>query len=93
MSEHRTAILAAAANRHASNVRVFGSVARGEDADTSHVDLLVDLDPGAHPFDLLDLGCDLEDVLGIKVDIGTPSDEAMILYDNVCPWPREDADR
>lgn len=58
---------------HASNVWVFDSVARGLDAPSSDVDLLVDLDPGANPLDLLDLGCDLEDELGVMVDVGTPA--------------------
>jgi predicted nucleotidyltransferase len=53
-------------------VRVFGSVARGEDNDASDIDLLVDLEPEARPLDLLELGCDLEDELGVKVEIGTP---------------------
>ena len=68
----RVAILAAAAKRHVSNVRAFGSVVRGGDTADSDVDLLVDMDPTASPLDLLALGCDLEDVLGVKVDIGTP---------------------
>ena len=79
----RTAILAAAARRHASNVRIFGSVVRGEDNDTSDVDLLVDLDPEAKPLDLLELGCDLEDVLGVKVDVGTPALLRAFLRDEV----------
>jgi predicted nucleotidyltransferase len=54
-----------------SNVRVFGSVARGEDHDASDIDLLVDLDPQARPLDLLEFGCDLEDELGVKVEVGT----------------------
>lgn len=65
-------ILAAAARWHVSNVRVFGSVARGVDNDASDIDLLVDLDSEARPLDLLELGCDLEDELGVKVEIGTP---------------------
>ena len=42
----RTAVLAAARRHGASNVRVFGSVARGEDGPDSDVDLVVDLAPG-----------------------------------------------
>jgi predicted nucleotidyltransferase len=79
----RTAILAAAARRHASNVRIFGSVARGEDNNASDVDLLVDLDPEARPLDLLELGCDLEDVLGVKVEVGTPRLLRAFLRDDV----------
>lgn len=71
--EHREAILRAAAQRHASNVRVFGSVARGEDRPDSDIDLLVDVEPEATAFDLLALGCDLEEELNVRVDVGTES--------------------
>ena len=71
--EHREAVVNAASRRHASNVRVFGSVARGEDGADSDIDLLVDIDPSVTAFDLLELGCDLEDELHVHVDVGTPS--------------------
>ena len=83
LAERRAAILAAADRRHASNVRVFGSVARGDDVPGSDIDLLVDIDPMANPLDLLDLGCDLEDELGVKVDVGTPSSLRSFLRDEV----------
>jgi uncharacterized protein len=79
----RAAILVAAERRHASNVRVFGSVARGESTQNNDIDLLVDLDPAAHPLDLLDLGCELEDELGVKVNIGTASSLRPFLRDEV----------
>lgn len=47
--EHRAVILQLAAARHASNVRLFGSVARGSDRPDSDVDLLVDLARDAEP--------------------------------------------
>lgn len=81
--EHREEIVEAAARRHASNVRVFGSVARGEDGPDSDVDLLVDVDEQTTPFDLLELGCDLEDALGVHVDIGAPSSLRPSLRDEV----------
>ena len=70
LAERREVVLTVAERRHASNVRVFGSVARGEDARDSDIDLIVDLDPMANPLDLLELGCDLEDELdqGIVFD-------------------------
>ncbi len=73
LAEHREAVLRAAAHRHASNVRVFGSVARGEDGPDSDIDLLVDVGPDTTAFDLLALGCDLEDELSVRVDVGTES--------------------
>jgi predicted nucleotidyltransferase len=68
---HRAQLLAAAAVRHAHDVRLFGSVARGEDTADSDVDLLVTLDHTARPLDLLSLACDAEDILGVRVDVGT----------------------
>jgi predicted nucleotidyltransferase len=67
----RDEILAVAARRGASNVRVFGSVARGEAGARSDVDFLVDL---ASDRSLLDLGgllMDLRDLLGAEVDVVT----------------------
>jgi predicted nucleotidyltransferase len=52
-----------------SNLRVVGSVARGEDNEGSDVDFLVDLASGATLFDLGGLHEDLEDLLGIPVDV------------------------
>ncbi len=49
-------------------VSVFGSTSRGEDADTSDLDLLVEL-PGATYFKLASLQADLEEALGVPVDV------------------------
>lgn len=50
---------------------MFGSVARGDFSDLSDIDFLVDLEPGRSLFDLGGLLMDLQDLLGLKVDIGT----------------------
>jgi predicted nucleotidyltransferase/DNA-binding XRE family transcriptional regulator len=56
----------------ARNIRVFGSVARGEDGPDSDVDLLVDYDVGTHgAFALVVLTRQLTELLGIPVDVGT----------------------
>ena len=68
---HRTQLLAAAQHHHARDVRLFGSVARGEDTGRSDIDFLVTLDPDGRPLDLLSLACDAEDILGVRVDVGT----------------------
>lgn len=60
-----------AARRGASNIRVFGSVARGNADTTSDVDFLVDLAPDRSLFDLGGLLMDLADLLGTKVDVVT----------------------
>ncbi|MBW0255684.1 nucleotidyltransferase family protein [Cellulomonas sp. PS-H5] len=52
-----------------SNVRVFGSVARGEDGPDSDVDLLVDLEPGVSLFDLGRAQVELEQILERPVDL------------------------
>jgi predicted nucleotidyltransferase len=67
--ERREEIIALAAKHKAENVRVFGSVARGEANENSDVDLLVNFLPGASLFDLIDLKEDAEQLLGTSVDI------------------------
>jgi uncharacterized protein len=67
----RAQILAAAARHGATNVRVFGSVARGDADTTSDVDFLVDFEPGRSLLDLAGLLVDLEDLLGHRVDVVT----------------------
>ena len=52
-----------------SNVRIVGSVARGEDTEDSDIDFLVDTAPGTSLFDLGGLHEDLVDLLGVPVDI------------------------
>jgi predicted nucleotidyltransferase len=69
---HREAVLAISARYHARNVRLLGSVVRGVETLESDVDFLVDFDENAHPLDILALGCDLEEELGVKVDVCTP---------------------
>lgn len=58
-----------AARRGAHNVRVFGSVARGEDAQSSDVDLLVDLDDGVGLVQLAGLRRELTELLDVDVDV------------------------
>ena len=67
----REDILQTARKYGASNVRVFGSVARGEADEKSDIDLLVDLEPGRSLFDLGGLLMDLQEMLNHKVDIVT----------------------
>jgi len=70
----RTAVREAAGRFRAANLRVFGSVLRGADQDGSDLDLLVDALPGATLFDLGGLQVELEDLLGVHVDLRTPGD-------------------
>ena len=57
-----------------ANPRVFGSALFGTDKEGSDLDLLVDALPGATLFDLGGLQVELEDLLGVSVDLLTPSD-------------------
>jgi predicted nucleotidyltransferase len=62
-----------AAAHGARNVRLFGSVRRGESSASSDLDLLVDLSEGRSLLDLVALGDDLEEALGRAVDVVTAS--------------------
>jgi predicted nucleotidyltransferase/DNA-binding XRE family transcriptional regulator len=65
----RRAINEAAARRGATNVRVFGSVARGTDTESSDVDLLVDLPEGVGLLGLIGLEREIANLLGRAVDV------------------------
>lgn len=67
----RDEILQIAATHGARNVRVFGSVARGEDRSDSDVDLLVEMADDRSLLDLVGLEQDLEELLGRHVDVLT----------------------
>ena len=69
LTEKRADILRIAAEHGASNVRIFGSVARGEANDASDVDVLVELEPGRSLLDHVELKQDIEELLGRKVDV------------------------
>ena len=70
----RSAIREAAGRFRTANPRVFGSVLHGVDQDGSDLDLLVDALPGATLFDLGGLQDELESLLGVRVDLLTPTD-------------------
>ena len=67
--KNRDRILEIAAQYGARNVRVFGSIARGDADADSDIDLLVDLQPGRSLLDHVALWQDLEELLGRKVDV------------------------
>jgi hypothetical protein len=70
-SENRVLMLRLAAKHGATNMRVFGSVARGQAASKSDIDLLVDFEAGRSLFDLARLSEELSQLLGCPVDIAT----------------------
>ena len=67
----RDEILRIAAKHGARNIRVFGSLARGEDSPSSDVDILVDLDPNRTLMDLGGLLMELQEILQVRVDVAT----------------------
>lgn len=67
----RTEILDLAARHGARNLRVFGSVARGDARPDSDVDFVVDMEPGRSLLDLGGLLMDLQALLGCRVDVVT----------------------
>lgn len=71
LKRHRTDVLRLAAQYGATDIRVFGSVARGDADETSDIDLLVRMAPGRSVFDIGGLLMDLQDLLGRRVDIVT----------------------
>jgi len=69
LAQMRDDIVAVAARHHASNLRVFGSVAAGSDTPSSDLDLLVHFSDEASLYDQVGLIWDLEDLLGLSVDV------------------------
>lgn len=72
-----------AAAHGARNVRLFGSVRRGEANSSSDLDLLVDMSDGRSLFDLVALGDELEDLLGVEVDVVTERSLSPYLRDRI----------
>ena len=83
LRQNRERILALARDYGASNVRVFGSAARGSDREGSDVDLLVDMDDRATLFALAGLERALTDLLGVRVDVRTPAEISHYIRDRI----------
>jgi predicted nucleotidyltransferase/DNA-binding XRE family transcriptional regulator len=69
LDRRRDDIVAVATRHHARNVRVFGSVARGEAREGSDLDLLVDMEPGTSLLEQVRLRREMSELLGIEVDV------------------------
>ncbi len=74
LSQHREVVCLAAARYRVANPRVFGSALHGNDREGSDLDLLVDPLPGATLFDLGGLQDELQELLGVSVDVLTLQD-------------------
>lgn len=79
----RKAVRDATSRFPAANPRIFGSVLHGTDREGSDLDLLVDALPGATLFDLGGLQIELEEILGVHVDLLTPDDLPARFRDKV----------
>lgn len=83
LASHRAELMRAAAAHLARNLRVFGSVARGDDRPDSDVDFLVEFDPNASLLDLIGLQQDIEAILGRRADVITPNGISPFLRDRI----------
>jgi len=83
LEKYQSQIKKAVRARRACNPRVFGSVLHGTDSDGSDLDLLVDALPEATLFDLGGLQVDLEEMLGVPVDLLTPGDLPLSFREKV----------
>ncbi|TVP61192.1 MAG: DNA polymerase subunit beta [Nodularia sp. (in: Bacteria)] len=84
LHEKREEILRIATQHGAYNLRLFGSVARGEETDASDIDFLVDYDlDKISPWFPGGLISDLENLLNCKVDIVTPKSLHDLIKDKV----------
>ena len=82
-AEERESIKRIAVAHGARNVRVFGSVGRGESSGSSDLDLLVDMSEGRSLLDLVALGEDLEEALGAGIDVVTEKSLSPYLRDRI----------
>ncbi len=90
IEQHRSEILALAEKRGITDVRVFGSMARGDANEASDVDLLVTLPAGKSGLALGGLPMDVQDMLGRRVDVLTepalhPLLRTRVLLESIAP--------
>jgi predicted nucleotidyltransferase len=74
LASRRDEVLAVLDQHGATNVKVFGSIARGEDDENSDVDLLVEMPKGIGLFRRIEIELDLEDLLDRRVDLVSPAE-------------------
>lgn len=85
---NRDAVRAVIARYTVRNPRLFGSVAAGRDREGSDIDLLVDALPGTTLLDLCGLQDELQDLLGVPVDVHTPKEIGARYRDKVLSQAR-----
>ena len=83
MRLHRAEILEMAQRNGMKNIRIFGSVARGEDKKDSDIDILVEVESGKSLFDLVGFGIEVEDLLGRRADVVSQRGLSPYLKDQI----------
>lgn len=83
IERHRDEIIRLAQKHGAYDLRVFGSIARGESGTTSDIDLLVRFEEGRSLLDLIAFKFDLEEMLGFSVDVVTDESLHWTIRDHV----------
>jgi uncharacterized protein with HEPN domain/predicted nucleotidyltransferase len=83
LARRRDEVIAAAARRRASNLRVFGPVARGTDRPESDIDFFVDLDPQGSALDLIELKEEIKALPGRSADVLTPDSISPFLKERI----------
>jgi predicted nucleotidyltransferase len=73
LQNHRAAIRAVVERHRASNARVFGSVLHGDDQEGSDLDILIDPTTNTTLMDVAKIQVELEELLGVSVDVLTPN--------------------
>jgi uncharacterized protein len=85
LRQKRTDILAIADKYGATNLRIFGSVARGDDRPDSDIDILIDQENRWSLFEHVGMMQDLEDLLECKVDVAVAKGLRKRFYDRIIP--------
>lgn len=80
---HRNEIVAIGERFGVRNIRVFGSVARGESDAHSDLDLLIDVDAGHGYFDMAGFALEIEELLGVFTQVATVGGLKLRLRDRV----------
>ncbi len=85
LRQKRADILTIADKYGATNLRIFGSVARGDDRPDSDIDILIDQENRWSLFDHIGMMQDLEDLLECKVDVAVAKGLRKRFYDRIVP--------
>ena len=83
LKKKRESIISVVERNGGRKVRIFGSLARGEELTDSDVDILIELDPGRSLLDILAIKQDLEDLLHRNVDVLTESAVSPYIKDDI----------